>query len=159
MGYTRGCNATPSGDEFCDDCAIAFTATTDTWDFEEDLNINLIPFCGLSQVHAGFASEMRSYMDHPQWEEAVSMMTTQKCRRAYAVGTSLGGAIASLFAFCANQATVTNDADKAKFTGQLDIIPITFGAPAVAKSRCTTASLGNAFAVHELQSHSLTSRS
>jgi hypothetical protein len=50
-----------------------------------------------------------------------------------------------LFAFCANQATVTNDADKAKFTGQLDIIPITFGAPAVAKDQVYNGYPGQCF--------------
>merc|ERR1711988_177055 len=101
--------------------------------------------CGLSEVHAGFVSEMRSYMNQENWELALNMMSTQRCHRAYAVGTSLGGAMASLFAFCANQMTVTNDADKAKFEGNFDIIPITFGAPAVAKEQVYNGQPGQCF--------------
>lgn len=40
---------------------------------------------------------------------------------------------------------MTNDADKAKFTGQLDIIPITFGAPAVAKEQVYNGQPGQCF--------------
>lgn len=143
--YTKGCTNTSNGGEFCEACAIAFTATTDTWDFDEDLNISLVPFCGLSQVHAGFADEMRSYMKQSNWVSALSMMTTDRCHTAYSVGTSLGGAMASLFAFCANQAAVANDADKAKFTGHFDMIPITFGAPAVAKEQVFNGRPGRCF--------------
>jgi len=141
--YTKGCSNTGSG-EFCNACAIAFTATTDSWDMEEDLNINLASFCGLSQVHAGFVGEMRSYMNHSNWTTALSMMTKDKCQRAYAVGASLGGAIASLFAFCANQASVVDD-DKLKFVGNLDIIPISFGAPAIAKEQVYNGKPGQCF--------------
>lgn len=144
--YTRGCTETSNGGEFCEACAIAFTATTDAWDFEEDLNINLTPFCGLSQVHAGFVSEMRSYMNQPQWATAVSMMTADRCLKSYAVGTSLGGAMATLFAFCANQANAAaEDLDKAKFAGHFDMIPITTGAPAVAKEQVYNGQPGQCF--------------
>lgn len=137
--YTKGCTG-----NYCEHCAIAFTATTDAWDFMEDLNITLTPFCGLQEVHAGFAQEMRTYMQQPQWADAVNLMSTERCGRAYAVGTSLGGAIASLFAFCANRLG-DSGADKGYFQGTFNIIPVTFGAPAIAKDEVYNGQPGQCF--------------
>jgi len=137
--YTKGCTG-----DFCEHCAIAFTATTDQWDFMEDLNISLTPFCGLQEVHAGFAQEMRTYMQQSNWADAVNLMSSQRCGKAYAVGTSLGGAIASLFAFCANRFGDSGD-DKQYFPGSFNIIPVTFGAPAIAKEEVYNGEPGKCF--------------
>jgi len=137
--YTKGCTG-----DFCEHCAIAFTATTDQWDFMEDLNISLTPFCGLNQVHSGFAEEMRTYMQQSNWVDAVNFMSIDRCGTAYAVGTSLGGAIASLFAFCANRFGDSGD-DKQHFQGSFNIIPVTFGAPAIAKEEVYNGEPGQCF--------------
>merc|ERR1712232_1385137 len=61
-----------------------------------------------------------------------------------AVGTSLGGAIASLFAFCANRLG-DSGTDKGYFRGTFDIIPVTFGAPAIAKDEVYNGQPGQCF--------------
>jgi len=61
-----------------------------------------------------------------------------------AVGTSLGGAIASLFAFCANRLG-DSGTDKGYFRGTFDIIPVTFGAPAIAKEEVYNGQPGQCF--------------
>lgn len=141
--YKKDCNADGT---FCDYCAIAFTATTDAWDFEEDLNISLTPFCGLDEVHGGFAQEMRTYMQQPEWAGAMDLLTRDKCGTAYSVGTSLGAAVAALFAFCANNDHVPVDnIDKAAFPGSFDMSLVMFGAPATAKSQLYNRQPGQCF--------------
>jgi hypothetical protein len=125
--YTKDCDA--SG--HCQMCAIAFTASVTQWDFIQDVNLATAQFCGLDNVHGGFVDEIRGYMTAENWKIAMSWLNYKRCAKTYATGTSLGGAVAELFAFCANKKDANDD--KVFFPEVSDVIPVTFGAPAVAK--------------------------
>jgi len=128
--YSKGCDA----DGQCNECAIAFTATVDAWDLMQDMNITTTPFCGLTQAHGGFVDEMRGFMRNETWGTAMDFLKTRCTGTNYAVGTSLGGALASLFAFCANRHQQANDnIDASHFAGLPTFTLVSFGAPSVAK--------------------------
>jgi len=132
--YAKDCAGGDRGT--CGECAISFTATEDAWDFMQDMNITTTAFCGLAKVHGGFADEMRGFTRNTTlWGRAMNFLRDRCTGTTYATGTSLGGAVASLFAFCANRVQTTDDnLDAPHFADLPAIRLVTFGAPAVVKN-------------------------
>merc|ERR1719386_336950 len=81
----------------------------------------------------------------------MSELTQDKCEKVYSVGHSLGGALATLFAFCANQEQVTTEnADKASVANvrgsrREEVMLLTFGAPGVSVTPMHSGSPGICF--------------
>jgi hypothetical protein len=116
------------------DCALAFSGSNDLSDWGTNLNARQASYCGRDDLHKGFADEASQYLSDPDFV-GWSKIIQEECKgEAWIVGHSLGGAVASVVAFCANNAQIPSlaGADNA-------VIPFwatglyTIGAPSVAK--------------------------
>jgi hypothetical protein len=105
-------------------CAIAFSATDDATDEIQQITgiYQKVTYCGLDGINAGYAQEMRQYTKLSTWSVGIAELA--KCSEVWAVGHSMGGAMASLFAFCAN----SNNTD---FQGLPEVALMTTGSPEV----------------------------
>jgi len=114
-------------------CAVAFSGSNDETDWAQNLDLEKIDGCGISQVHRGFYNEMKSFLDDEKWTNVAAGLQGEQCRNAvYAVGHSLGGGAATNFAACANaEASGTQTGFNLPFRGVLGLY--TFGAPATSK--------------------------
>eukprot|EP00947_MAST-08B_sp_MAST-8B-sp1_P005598 g5598.t1 len=98
-------------------CAVVFSGSDDWEDFVITDGLKSVSgypglWCGYARVHSGFAGELNRLIDDPRWKEkVVPLLTSDKCKGGLvAGGHSLGGAVASLFAACANWAGKINQA-------------------------------------------------
>lgn len=139
--YTKECNE--SG--FCEKCAVVFAPADDNQDFRQTLNATKATFCGLSGVHGGIADELRGFYTG-DFAGLVERLKPDRCGQVYSVGHSMGGALASLFAFCANLENDSDPKDKPRFAG-LDpsVRLITVGAPVISVHPLYNGKPGNCF--------------
>lgn len=85
-------------------CALAFSGTEmSPADVQYDLNVLTGQWCGLEGLHQGFANSMSSWWKKYGGKRQVKKLARMSCPKGIiAVGHSLGGAKAALFAACAN---------------------------------------------------------
>jgi hypothetical protein len=86
-------------------CALAFSGSNDLTDWANNLARGLAQrtFCGLEGIHDGFVEELEGVSDHAFWRDSVlPMLRSPECSTVNAVGHSLGGAMAAIFAACVN---------------------------------------------------------
>lgn len=112
-------------------CVIAFAGTDDVSDLSDDLDVREKHACGHS-FHKGFYDEFQNFLSGDRWSsEFRPHLKSDACSAGIiAVGHSLGGALASVLATCAN-APGNPLADQLGFLIQS---LYTIGAPALAKS-------------------------
>lgn len=97
-------------------------------------------FCGLKNVHTGFAKEASSIFDPKKNKHWPRLRRTLEMASAdgdeiVLVGHSLGGAVASLLAACANRGTSDENRNSIMGTGagfHVDLL-FTFGAPGISQ--------------------------
>jgi len=86
-------------------CLAVFAATNDEEDQSQALahiQYDSTDFCGF-QMHPGVAQELGGFVQTPNWGRFVSFLNNATtCTSVTAVGHSLGGAVATAFAGCAN---------------------------------------------------------
>jgi len=105
------------------ECTLTFQGTTSLQGWMENFNVGAEPFCGLtypgercgslftcstrrprgSFVHGGFKDRVMAMVKHPEFQQNI-LPHLPSCSRVYAVGHSLGGAVAELFAACTSNA-------------------------------------------------------
>eukprot|EP00420_Gonyaulax_spinifera_P035962 CAMPEP_0197877758 /NCGR_PEP_ID=MMETSP1439-20131203/6345_1 /TAXON_ID=66791 /ORGANISM="Gonyaulax spinifera, Strain CCMP409" /LENGTH=458 /DNA_ID=CAMNT_0043497129 /DNA_START=97 /DNA_END=1473 /DNA_ORIENTATION=+ len=111
------------------ECTLAFSGTDDLDDIGTDLNVATTEQCGYS-LHKGFFNELSRLMQVPEWKDTIEpYLASEKCSGGVnAAGHSLGGALASIFATCANR-------KEDLISGNKFIVKelYTVGAPGVAK--------------------------
>jgi len=124
-------------------CAIVFSATDDDIDNQQQMMGSVMPtsFCGAEGVNGGYAQEMQGYMHASGW--AAGMQELSGCSTIYAAGHSMGGAMATLFAYCAN--TQASFDYKALFGSLPEVYLVTFGAPAPATTPLYNGQPGQCF--------------
>eukprot|EP00929_Paragymnodinium_shiwhaense_P102268 TRINITY_DN65460_c0_g1_i1.p2 TRINITY_DN65460_c0_g1~~TRINITY_DN65460_c0_g1_i1.p2 ORF type:complete len:520 (-),score=115.96 TRINITY_DN65460_c0_g1_i1:85-1644(-) len=119
-------------------CAIAFTGTKNIWDVATDLKIWRmdLPECGIESVHSGFARKTRLILAHLRKDqEFVDYLRSDNCEAGVAsVGFSLGGALATLLAACANDAE--KEHGNASHLFKVDFL-YTFGTPKISSVQIT----------------------
>lgn len=86
-------------------CALVFGGTSSLGDVKADLDLPTVDFCGYPEVHGGFAKKSRLFSEGERYHEFFNYLTDPvKCGGGtIAVGHSMGGAMASLLAACANK--------------------------------------------------------
>lgn len=92
-----------------DECILTFSGTNQAADWKSNLATVRVKFCGLTpRIHSGFRSELMRYVTAPKFVETIRP-NLKKCARLTITGHSLGGAVASLFAACANNEAAAGD--------------------------------------------------
>lgn len=111
------------------ECAIAIAGSDDVNDWLNDFDLAKTDFCGFTNVHRGAARELEGMLGHSGWKDSVApYLSGPQCSGGVTViGHSLGGAMASLLAACAN-----NGSRPLGFTAKA---LYTFGAFAVSEER------------------------
>mmetsp|Transcript_27411 Transcript_27411/g.63319 ORF Transcript_27411/g.63319 Transcript_27411/m.63319 type:complete len:391 (-) Transcript_27411:69-1241(-) len=113
-------------------CVVSFRGSDDPDDYASSIRATYEPpveKCG-SALHSGFWHEMVLLIQSPLWESSAIPAITGQCQTIYAVGHSLGGALAQIFAACANHQALSTVAVSA--VTPLTVAKVyTFGAPAV----------------------------
>lgn len=91
-------------------CILTFEGTDSFEDFKTDANILSTSFCGLPgmEVHTGFKRELMNMVESEQFQSGIREKLG-KCSSVDAVGHSLGGAVAALFAACVSHQIVSPD--------------------------------------------------
>mmetsp|Transcript_57821 Transcript_57821/g.163174 ORF Transcript_57821/g.163174 Transcript_57821/m.163174 type:complete len:257 (+) Transcript_57821:261-1031(+) len=118
-------------------CAISFAGTDDVFDVVSELNVATVPLCGFRSVHRGFAEKLERILRTHTWQtELAPYLRSGACAEGVVcVGHSLGGALASILAACANS---QESGGIGHLLGGLAVAGIyTFGAPAVSKGQLT----------------------
>lgn len=112
-------------------CAVAFAGTDDVSDWAYDLDIRTVKGCGEYKFHRGFYTEFRNFVDGDTWKNEFAPFLQNNCSDIFVTGHSLGGAVATILATCAN--TVGDPlSQRLGFTvSKL----YTIGAPCVAKTQ------------------------
>jgi len=95
-------------DESTLDCTLAFSGSNDLEDWVNDFAMKEDAYCGFQKVHKGFVKEMTMILEEPYWL-ANYKPKLSSCKMVRATGHSLGGALATLFAACANNVAVAED--------------------------------------------------
>lgn len=85
------------------ECVMAFSGTDDLSDVGTDLNAASTQLCGYD-FHAGFSNEFQDIMSWDIWKNDFEpYLASDECRGGVtAVGHSLGGSVATIFAACFN---------------------------------------------------------
>lgn len=91
------------------ECVLTFAGTDDMSDAITDLAAHGVSFCGFDGVHMGFAAETKRIVAQPSFQENIRSLLP-KCRKVYAVGHSLGGAVAELFTACVHHSPGSGEA-------------------------------------------------
>jgi hypothetical protein len=89
------------------ECALVFTGTNALCETAASADTLLASYCGFNGVHHGYAQELRRITSHllPYLSPKLS-----QCSKVSVIGHSLGGAVAEVFAACANSGHA-DDAD------------------------------------------------
>lgn len=112
-------------------CALVFFESLDPF-----ASVDTKKFCKGEGVNVKFTQEMEGFMNLEAWQNVIDFL--ESCDEVYAVGHSGGGAMATLFAFCANtQAT--------NFGALPEVRLYTLGAPGPAMSALYNGSPGKCF--------------
>lgn len=91
-------------------CAISFRGSDDPWqrdgvsDWSHNFRVNEREFCNFDRVHGGFVEEWESIVGSSEFQENIKSKLTH-CSEVSTGGHSSGGAMAELFAACANGGT------------------------------------------------------
>lgn len=120
-------------------CAVAFSGSDDWADWLNNFRFDTVSMCGAPGVHRGFVAEASNILTSPEWRPIASFLAAS-CGTTYAVGHSLGGAIATILTYCAGQ----NALGQYGATFSVDGL-YTYGAPAVSAPALTNTS-GSCFA-------------
>ena len=86
-------------------CAVAFSGSNDIGDFITDAKSDGREWCGRKEMHRGFAGEIDRFLNAKEWERDVLpiLRSKDKCGNGVVLtGHSLGGAMASMVAWCTN---------------------------------------------------------
>ena len=146
--FKKGCGSEGVAG-YCDMCAISFSGTDDAYDPHQTFNLTQPSYCGLPEgvVGGGFAVEVRGFWRLPGWSAIQASIQESQCGQLYTVAHSLGGAVASTFAFCVNNEEIEVPApeDKAAVAGLGKTRLITFGALAPASVPLWSSTKGNCF--------------
>jgi len=90
-------------------CILTFEGSDTPSDFVTDAALKRVEFCGLPMsVHLGFRNELRRIVGGYQFQNRIRPKLG-KCSSVDAVGHSLGGAVASLFAACVDWQNGSDD--------------------------------------------------
>lgn len=123
------------------DCVAVFAGTNDDLDTQQSIAGLMMPpvsMCGF-QVHAGYADELGGFMQADNYAEFLqSLADPTTCETVTAVGHSMGGAVASLFAACAN-------VGGPHFGPRKDFRLVTFASPGVATEALYSGTPGTKF--------------
>mmetsp|Transcript_13811 Transcript_13811/g.25336 ORF Transcript_13811/g.25336 Transcript_13811/m.25336 type:complete len:386 (+) Transcript_13811:70-1227(+) len=115
-------------------CVISFRGSDDPDDYVNSIKVSYLPAeekCG-SAFHAGFWAELALLIASDQWQLSVApVLTGGQCNSIYSIGHSLGGALAQMFAACANSQALTEIAATAVTPMTVSKV-YTMGAPAMA---------------------------
>lgn len=84
------------------DCMITFEGSDSLGNWLDNFNIGKSSFCNLrTRTHSGFQDALRIITKSSDFQNKIRPKL-KNCRNVWAIGHSLGGAIASLFSACAN---------------------------------------------------------
>lgn len=131
-------------------CALAFSGSDGHADWQSNFRFDAVAVCGAPGVHRGFWNEASNILNGPEWPSIASVLANS-CATKYAVGHSLGGAIATILAYCAGQEALGQYGATFSVDGLY-----TYGAPAVSSPALTNTS-GSCFAgkrFFNIESHS-----
>jgi len=86
------------------ECVVAFSGTNDFADVITDVAAVPTPQCGYG-MHLGFYNEAKRFINTANFsQKVVPFLASDQCSGGiYAVGHSLGGAVAEIFTVCVNQ--------------------------------------------------------
>eukprot|EP01084_Bolivina_argentea_P239491 402539_1 len=108
------------------ECAVTFQGTKNLADALLCARASSVEFCGLSgtEVHQGFRDRLMMMMRSEEWQANI-LPKLGRCSSVTAAGQSLGGAQATLFAACVNNAPAEGSAgyDEYKFMKWTKDIP------------------------------------
>eukprot|EP00927_Polykrikos_kofoidii_P057870 TRINITY_DN52093_c0_g1_i1.p1 TRINITY_DN52093_c0_g1~~TRINITY_DN52093_c0_g1_i1.p1 ORF type:complete len:341 (+),score=46.50 TRINITY_DN52093_c0_g1_i1:78-1100(+) len=83
-------------------CVVTFAGTNDLADWGKNLDVRTVQQCG-GKLHEGFFNALVDVLQSKEWNERIaSHLASLSCSEVIATGFSLGGAIASVLAGCAN---------------------------------------------------------
>lgn len=120
-------------------CALAFSGTDDVQDITNDLNPEAGDICGMGRVHLGFFRELVQMTQEPGFQSTLVPYLANQCTTVFAVGHSLGGAVASLFSSIVNNGYNCPLIPSTLSPGFTIAKLYTVGAPAVSKDQITDA--------------------
>mmetsp|Transcript_58931 Transcript_58931/g.108872 ORF Transcript_58931/g.108872 Transcript_58931/m.108872 type:complete len:427 (+) Transcript_58931:54-1334(+) len=112
-------------------CVVTFEGSDDLMDFIDNFKFtHQVVACG-GKYLKGFWQELANVLSARAWEERfIPILTSDKCQTIYSAGHSLGGALAEIFAACANYDQLHRVARNAKTRLTVDKVYST-GSPAV----------------------------
>lgn len=115
------------------ECVIAFSPTDNMENVKEDAEFDLDSYCNFNGVHKGFLVFLQTFPDQKErWMQGMMGLSPENCDSVTAIGHSLGGVAAHMFAACAN-AKISGVMYKDKFmlaSVRKDVQAMTYGAPA-----------------------------
>lgn len=82
------------------ECILTFEGSDTIQDWKYNLNLKKTNFCGIGGIHQGFVESLRNILEAESWQDNIRK-NLGKCSRLAVVGHSLGGAMAALWAVCA----------------------------------------------------------
>jgi hypothetical protein len=100
---------------------------------KQDAEFDLDTYCNFNGVHSGFVTFLQTFVDEKKnWMNGMMGLSPENCDSVTAIGHSLGGVAAHMFAACAN-AKISGVMYRDKFmlaSTRKDVSAITYGAPA-----------------------------
>mmetsp|Transcript_50144 Transcript_50144/g.119369 ORF Transcript_50144/g.119369 Transcript_50144/m.119369 type:complete len:363 (-) Transcript_50144:167-1255(-) len=118
-------------------CAVTFHGGEESLEWAEKLKVfGEVDACGAT-INKGLWHEAEQLIGHSSWEETfLPVLTGSQCQTVYALGSGIGGAVASLVAACANRGELSHLSGSA-VSGLHFAKLYTYGAPAVSRTALT----------------------